>query len=200
MKCLRSDIGGEYTNREFQDYYEECGIRRHLSVRGTPQQNGVAERMNKTLLEKARCMMLQAGLPKEFWVDTVDAAGYLVNRSPHIRLDGRLPEEVWSGRIVGLGHLWVFGCTAYVHIGAGERSKLDARSRKAVFLGYPRGVKGYRLWDPLEKKVIISQDVTFDEESVLWRRAGMEEQQEQEEVCCPAMQPKRGGEDRKSVV
>ena len=69
-----------------------------------------------------------------------------------------------------------------MHIGAGERSKLDVRSRKMVFLGYPRGVKGYRLWDPLEKKVIISQDVTFDEESVLQRRAGMEEQQEQEEV------------------
>ena len=138
--------------------------------------------MNRTLLKKARCMRLQAGLPKAFWVDTVDAVDYLVNWSPHTRLDGRLPEEVWSGRIVGLGHLRVFGCTAYVHIGAGERSKLDARSCKMVFLGYSRGVKGYRLWDPLEKKVIISRDVTFDEESVLRRRAGMEEQQKQEEV------------------
>ena len=66
VKCLRSDNGGEYTSREFQDYCEECGIRRHFSVRGTPQQNGVAERMNRTLLEKARCMRLQAGLPKAF--------------------------------------------------------------------------------------------------------------------------------------
>ena len=122
--------------------------------------------MNRILLKKTRCMRLQAGLPKEFWVDT---AGYLIKRSPHTRLDGRLPEEVWSGRTVGLGHLRVFGCTAYVHIGAGEWSKLDARSCKTVFLGYPRGVKGYRLWDPLEKKVIISWDVTFDEESVLRR-------------------------------
>ena len=93
--------------------------------------------MNRKLLEKARCMRLQAGLSKEFWVDIVDTVGYLVNRSPHIRLDGRLPEEVWSGRIVALGHLRVFGYTAYVHIGAGERSKLDARSHKTVFLGYP---------------------------------------------------------------
>ena len=94
VKCLRSDNGGEYTSREFQDYCEECGIRRYFSVKGTPQQNGVAERMNRTLLEKARCMRLQAGLPKEFWVDTVDAADYLINRSPHTRLDGRLPEEL----------------------------------------------------------------------------------------------------------
>ena len=129
--------GGEYTSREFQDYCEECGIRRHFSVKETPQQNGMAERMNRILLKKARCMRLQAGLPKEFWVDIVDAVGYLVNRSPHTKLHGRLPEEVWFGRIVGLGHLQVFGCTAYVHIGAGERSKLDARSCKVVFLGYP---------------------------------------------------------------
>ena len=97
-------------------------------------------------------MRLQAGLPKAFWVDTVDAAGYLVNRSPHTRLDGRLPEEVWSGRTVGLDHLRVFGCTAYVHIGAGERSKLDVRSRKMMFLGYSRGVKGYRRGIPWKRR------------------------------------------------
>ena len=63
----------------------------------------------------------------------------------------------------------VFGCTAFVHIDAGKRSKLDAKSQKMVFLGYPQGVKGYRLWDPLEKKVVISRDVTFDENLVLQR-------------------------------
>ena len=72
----------------------------------------------------------------------------------------------------------MFGCTIFVHIGAGEQSKLDAKSRKMVFLRYPQGVKGYRLWDPLEKKVVISRDVIFDENLVLQRRNGMEEQQE----------------------
>ena len=72
----------------------------------------------------------------------------------------------------------MFWCTAFVHIGAGEQSKLDARSRKMVFLGYPRGVKGCQLWDLLEKKIIISMDVTFDENLILQRRDGMEEQQE----------------------
>ena len=105
-------------------------------MRGTPQQNGVAERINRTLMEKARCMRLQAVLPKVFWVDTVDAAYYLVNRSPHMKLEGGIPEKKWLEKKIGLSHLRVFGCTIFVHIGAGEQSKLDARSRKMVFLGY----------------------------------------------------------------
>ena len=76
--------------------------------------------MNRTLLEKVRCVRLQAGLSKAFWVDTVDAAYYLVNRSSHTRLDGCISEKKWSGKKVELGHLRVFGCMAYVHITAGE--------------------------------------------------------------------------------
>ena len=64
-------------------------------------------------------MRLQAGLPKVFWVDTVDAICYLVNRSPHTRLDSGILEKKWSGRRIGLSHLKMIGCTAYVHIGAG---------------------------------------------------------------------------------
>ena len=67
----------------------------------------------------------------------------------------------------GLGHLRVFGCMAYMHINASEQSKLDAKSKKMVFIGYPHGVKRYRLWDPLEKKTTISKDVVFDENLVL---------------------------------
>ena len=93
LKCLRSDNDGEYTSREFHIFCEECGIKRYFSMRETPQQNGVAKRINRTLLKKVRCMRLQAELPKAFWIDTVDAACYLVNRSPHIRLDGGISEE-----------------------------------------------------------------------------------------------------------
>ena len=74
-------------------------------------------------------MRLQVGLPKVFWVDTVDAACYLVNLSPHIKLDGGLLEERWSERKIGLSHLQVLGCMAYVHVDASERSKLDAKVR-----------------------------------------------------------------------
>ena len=137
----------------------------------------MAKRINRTLLEKAKCMRLQVGLLKVFRVDTVDTACYLVNRSPQTKLDGGILEEKWSRRKIGLGHLRVLECTTYVHVKAGERSKLDAKAKKMIFLGYPHGVKGYKMWDPLEKKVIISQDVTFDEISVLRRLGGMEEQE-----------------------
>ena len=128
LKCLQSDNGGEYTSREFHIFCEECGIKRYFSVRETPQQNGEVKRINRILLKKARCMRLQAGLPKVFWIDIVDAACYLVNWLPHTRLDGGISEKKWSRKRIGLSHLRVIGCTAYVHIDAGERTKLDARS------------------------------------------------------------------------
>ena len=96
LKCLRSDNGEEYTSKEFQIFCEEYGIKRYFSVRGT-QQNGVVERMNRILMEKVRCMRLQARLFKVFWIDTVDAACYLVNRSPHTKLD--------SGIQIGRAHV-----------------------------------------------------------------------------------------------
>ena len=79
MKYLWSDNGGEYTSKEFQNFYEEYGIKRHFLVKETTQQNRMAERINRTLLEKTWCMRLQAGLSKVFRIDIVDAAYYLVN-------------------------------------------------------------------------------------------------------------------------
>ena len=80
-----------------------------------------------------------------FCVDIVDAAYYLVNRSPHTKLDGDLPEEKWSRGKIGLSHLRVLGCMAYVHVDDGKWSKLDAKAKKMIFLGYPQGVKGYKM-------------------------------------------------------
>ena len=89
--------------------------------------------MNRTLLEKARCMRLQAGLPKVFWVDTVDAAGYLVNRSPHTRLDGRLPEEVWSRRTVGIRAIVVRKLFQVREVEDPKCRKFSARYHQGIF-------------------------------------------------------------------
>lgn len=87
-----------------------------------------------------------------------------MNRSPHSTLDGDTPFKVWSGEHANYGRLRVFGCIAYYHV---KDNKLDNRAKKAIFLGYARGVKGYRLWSLEDSKFVISRDVTFDENSMV---------------------------------
>nr|CAN78986.1 hypothetical protein VITISV_015274 [Vitis vinifera] len=100
VKCLRSDNGGEHIDGRFSEYCATQGIRMENTIPGTPQQNGVAERMNRTLNERARSMKLHAGLPKTFWADAVSTAAYLINRGPSVPMEFKLPEEVWSGKEV----------------------------------------------------------------------------------------------------
>jgi transposase InsO family protein len=98
LKCLRSDNGGEYCNKEFDSYCSYHGIHREKTVPGTPQENGVSERMNRTIMEHARSMRLHAGFPLQFWVEVVDIVVYLINRGPSSSLDGGIPEEAWTGK------------------------------------------------------------------------------------------------------
>ena len=123
--------------------------------------------MNITLEEKARCMRLNAGLPKVFWAETVNTVSFIINRSPSSTIDFKIPEEVWSGRPIIYSSLKIFGCPVYVHVQSEKRSKLDSKLRKCVFLGFEKGVKGYKVWDPISKKMISSRDVIFDEAFML---------------------------------
>uniref|UniRef100_A0A2N9GG47 CCHC-type domain-containing protein n=1 Tax=Fagus sylvatica TaxID=28930 RepID=A0A2N9GG47_FAGSY len=166
IKCLRTDNGTEYRDGDFLKFCEEHGIKRHFTVRKTPQQNGVVERLNRTITETARCLRLNAELPKIFWAEAVDMACYIINRSPRVALDGKVTEEVWTGQEVDYSFMRIFGCPAYVHISGEDRSKLDPKSNKCIFLGFKKGVKGYKLWDPVAQKVVISRDVVFDEKSM----------------------------------
>ena len=163
IKSLKSDNGREYESQEFKDFCSENGIRMIKTIPGTPEQNGVAERMNRTLNERARCMRIQSGLPKMFWADAINTAAYLINRGPSVPLDYQLPEEMWSGKEVSLTHLRVFGCVSYVHIDSDSRDKLDPKARKCYFIGYGSDMYGYRFWDEQNKKIIRSRNVTFNE-------------------------------------
>ena len=144
IKCLRSDNGGEYIDGRFSEYCTTQGIRMEKTIPRTPQQNGVAERMNRTLNERARSMRLHAGLPKTFWADAVSTATYLINSGPSFSMEFRLPEEVWSGKEVNFSHLKVFGCVFYVHIDSDARSKLDAKSKICFLISYGDEKLGYR--------------------------------------------------------
>jgi hypothetical protein len=122
-------------------------VSRHFTVWKTPQQNGVAERLNRTITETARCLKLNAELPKIFWAEVVDMACYIINRSPKVALNGKVAAEVWTGQEVDYSFMRIFRCPTYVHISGEDRSKLDPKSKKCIFLGFKKGVKGYKLWD-----------------------------------------------------
>ncbi|KAE8711089.1 Retrovirus-related Pol polyprotein from transposon TNT 1-94 [Hibiscus syriacus] len=107
IKCFRTDNGGEYTSEEFDDFCKKEGIKRQFTVANTLQQNGVAERMNRTLLERTRAMLRDAGLEKSFWAEAVNTACYLVNRAPSTAIELKTPMEMWTG-MKPIGNKWVF--------------------------------------------------------------------------------------------
>lgn len=163
LKVLRSDNGGEYVSTDFDNFLKSEGVVHQTTVPYTPQQNGVAERLNRTLVESVRSMLVHAKLPRKFWVEALNTSVYLHNRSPTRALDGQTPYEAWTGLKPDVSNLKCFGCTAYAHIPKDERKKLDPKARKCVFLGYGTEIKGYRLFDVERQRVIYSRDVTFNE-------------------------------------
>lgn len=94
-------------------------------------------------------------------------ACFIINRSPSTAIDCRIPEEVWTGKPVDYSMLRIFGCPAYVHVQSEQRSKLDSKSKQCIFLGYEKGVKGFKLWDPTSHKVVLSRDVVLDESHMM---------------------------------
>lgn len=166
LKCLRTDNGGEYIGT-FAAYCKSHGIRHEKVPPKTPQMNGVAERMNRTIAEKVRSMLSQAKLPKSFWGEAVRTAVDLINLSPSRPLNGEIPDEIWYGKKASYGHLRVFGCRAFVHVPKDERAKLDAKTKECIYLGSPRDELGFRLWDPATKKMVRSRDVVFYEDQTI---------------------------------
>lgn len=161
IKILRTDNGLEYCGKEFTKELEEAGIQRERSVAYTPQQNGLAERMNRTLTEMARCMLIQADLSIKFWAEAVSTAAYIRNRCPTKALKYETPYEVWNGVKPDVSNMKTFGCTAFSLNKKPSKGKFEPRSTECRLIGYSRHSKGYRLWDPESKIVIRSRDVTF---------------------------------------
>ncbi|KAH9784261.1 hypothetical protein KPL71_009581 [Citrus sinensis] len=139
---------------------------RQFTVAYTPQQNGVAERMNRTLTERIRAMLRTAGLPNSFWAEAAKTVCYIVNRSPSTAIGLKTSMKMWIGKPVDYSYLHAFGCPVYVMYNAQERTKLDPKSRRCIFLGYADRVKEYRLWDPTAHKIVISRDVIFVEDQL----------------------------------
>uniref|UniRef100_A0A2N9GF09 Integrase catalytic domain-containing protein n=1 Tax=Fagus sylvatica TaxID=28930 RepID=A0A2N9GF09_FAGSY len=112
-------------------WHMKHGIKRHFTVQKTPQQNGVAERLNRTITETARCLRLNAELPKIFWAEAVYMTCYIINRSPRVAFDGKVAEEVWTGQEVDYSFMRIFGCPAYVHISVNDKTFKEEKSQAA---------------------------------------------------------------------
>jgi transposase InsO family protein len=162
--CLRTDRGGEFTSSDFNEYCSSNGIVRQLTAAYTPQQNGVAERKNRTIMNMVRCMLTEKLVPKIFWPEAVNWAIHLLNRCPTFAVKDKTPEEAWSGFKPSVEYFKVFGCIGHVHIPDKHRQKLDDKSHRCVFLGLSQESKAYRMYDPVSTRIIVSRDVVFEED------------------------------------
>ena len=163
VQTLRSDGGGEYTAKDVQKYLAEKGIKHELTTPNTPQHNGVVERMNRTLLDKVRAMLLDANLPESYWFDALQYAVHIHNITLTRALTDQTPEEAWSGNKPNVSSLRVFGSWAFVHIPANQHTKLGAKSLECTFLGYAPQHKAYQLVHHPSKRFLESCDIVFNE-------------------------------------
>jgi transposase InsO family protein len=176
LRVLRTDRGGEFTSVEFAEYCAEKGVVRHLTAPYSPQQNGVVERRNQTIVGMARSMLKAKTMPAAFWGEAVSTAVFILNRSPTKALKDKTPYEVWHGRRPNVSFLRTFGCVGHVKNTKPNLGKLDDRSTAMVFLGYQEGSKAYRMYDPRAGKVVVSRDVVFDEMAAWdWEDPGTKE-------------------------
>ncbi|CAA7019035.1 unnamed protein product [Microthlaspi erraticum] len=161
VQTFRSDNGTEFTS--LTNYFLQHGILHKTSCVGTPQQNGRAERKHRHILNVARALRFQSNLPIEFWGECILTAGYLMNRTPSAVLQGKTPFEMLYQKVPDYTHLRVFGSLCYSHNQAHKGDKFASRSRKCVFIGYPYGKKGWRLFDLEKQEFFVSRDVVFFE-------------------------------------
>ena len=127
IKILRTDRGGEYVSKEFLNFCKTHGIQKQFTARYTPQQNDIAERKNRTIMEMARSMLAAKHLPNEYWGEAITTAVYIMNHCPTKSVKNKAPQEAWTGMNHSVSHLKVFCCVAYAHVPDELRRKLDKK-------------------------------------------------------------------------
>ena len=161
IKNLMSDNGGEYKNRNFEDYCKENGILQNFAVAYNPQSNGVAERLNRTLLNMTRAQLIEAYLNPVFWAEAIMTSNYIKNRLP-TKITGMSPYQKLFNKIPSANHLKVFGCVVFANIDNKTNiNKLDSRAQPYLFMGYNRPSCGYRLFDFRVNACINARNCTF---------------------------------------
>ncbi|KAJ9551704.1 hypothetical protein OSB04_015749 [Centaurea solstitialis] len=162
VQKIRSDHGTEFKNKVLGGYLESVGIKHTFAAVRTPQQNGVVERRNRTLVEAARTMLTYSKLPMFLWAEAVDTACYTQNRSIVNNRFGKTPCELINNQVPNIGHFRVFGCRCFVLNDREDRHKLQAKSDEAIFIGYSKNSIAYRVYNKRTKLVMESSNVKFD--------------------------------------
>ncbi|KAJ3679560.1 hypothetical protein LUZ60_017571 [Juncus effusus] len=168
IKKFRTDNGGEFTSKGFLSFCERHGIKKNLTCANTLQQNGVAERKIRHLVEVCRSWVYANNLPKALWAEGMACSTYVVNRLPCNPINMKSPHELMFDEKPSVKYLKVFGCMCLVHVSDEKRTKLDAKARKCVFIGYHQRKKGWKCMDSATHKFIVSRDMVFDEASSLY--------------------------------
>jgi hypothetical protein len=160
VKALRTDNGGEYVNTKVSAYLKSKGVTHQKTMAYTPEQNGKAERLNRTLIEKGRAMLADTGLRKQLWAEALLTANMIRNRSPVANKD-KTPWELFFGEKPDVAFLRTYGSKAYVLVPKEKRnSKLDVVSISGKLVGYAPGCNGYRILIG-NRKIISTRDVVF---------------------------------------
>ncbi|UYV71013.1 K02A2.6-like [Cordylochernes scorpioides] len=161
VKQLRSDNGKEFTNHQMTQYLKGKGIKHQLTNVYTPQQNGISEKYNRTLIEGTRALLIDSQLPLRYWAETMSTFAYLKNRTPCKKLGWITPEERFSNRKPTVAHLKIFGCIAYYYVHKHKRGKFQPTAKAGIFVGYSSTRKAWRLIGPENENVIETRDVKF---------------------------------------
>ncbi|GKB79681.1 putative ribonuclease H-like domain-containing protein [Tanacetum coccineum] len=147
VKVIRCDNGTEFKNREMNQFCEKKGILRQYSVARTPQQNGVAERRNRTLIEAARTMLADSKLPTTFWAEAVNTACYVQNRVLVVKPHNKTPYEIFHGRTPTLSFMRPFGCPVTILNTIDHLGKFDGKANEGFFVGYSLNSKAFRVFN-----------------------------------------------------
>ncbi|SCZ87246.1 BZ3500_MvSof-1268-A1-R1_Chr2-2g04712 [Microbotryum saponariae] len=157
LKVLRTDNGGEYCSRAFTEFCKTRGTRRQYSIPRTPQQNGRAERVNRSIVEGVLALLVDAHLPKTFWEEAAAYFVYCKNLCQHAALDKATPNSVWQGDHTTASALHPFGCTAWLTVAPELRSKLDPKAVRVFFTGYDLASKAFRFYDTTTQKLYLAE-------------------------------------------
>ena len=173
IKGFRTDNAKDFCNNELKEFFEYHGIRHETSCPYTPQQNGLAERKIGDVMNKCRTLMIAANIPRTLWGFSVLTDVYLINRVPSKGLNFKTPNELIEAKVPRTQKKEnikpkVFGCVGYVLSHDVNRDKLSPRAHKCVFVGYSNTQKGYKLYHPTTKRVFVSKDVTFNENTYFY--------------------------------